>query len=252
VDAAVSTRESLAWLRRYLPLDGAEPGPERPDRVRVYVTGANQWRGLPDWPPATTDRTWYLGDGGRLDDAAPTTADSSTTFRYDPMDPTPSVGGRVLARGAGRRDNRKLEARDDVRTFTSAPLAADVEVLGGVTVRLFHTSDNPYCDVFVRLCDVDEKGRSVNVTDRLVRLDPADGEAPVEGQRTVELTMPDTAHRFLAGHRLRLQVSGGAHPRYARNLGTGEPVGAATRGVPSEHRIGHGSATPSSLILPTG
>jgi putative CocE/NonD family hydrolase len=165
------------------------------------------------------------------------------------MDPTPSVGGRVLARGAGRRDNTRLEARDDVRTFTTAPLAEPVELLGGAKVRLFLSSDNPYCDVFVRLCDVDERGRSVNVTDRLERLDPAEGEEKV-AERTVELTLPDTAHRFLAGHRVRLQVSGGAHPRYARNLGTGEPVGRATQGVPTNHRIGHDVTAPSSVTLP--
>ena len=60
--------------------------------------------------------------------------------------------------------------------------------------------------------DVDERGRSVNVTDRLVRLDPAPGEEPAAGERKVEATLTDTAHCFLPGHRIRLQVSGGAHP----------------------------------------
>ena len=251
LDTAIATSDSLAWLNEHVPVEGAGPSRRRPTRVRIYVTGAKQWRDLDEWPPTTGERTWFLGAGGRLDDDAPTDADSVTTFRYDPMEPTPSVGGRVLARGAGRRDNRKLEARDDVRTFTTPVLSEPVEVLGGATVRLFVESDNPYSDVFVRLCDVDEKGRSVNVTDRLVRLDPAEGEQPAKGVRTVETTLPDTAHRFLAGHRIRLQVSGGAHPRYARNLGTGEPLGQATRGVGVTHRIGHNRAEPSQLTLPT-
>nr|WP_246323907.1 CocE/NonD family hydrolase [Petropleomorpha daqingensis] len=248
LDAAVTTREGLAFLAHHLPVEDA--GPARTSRVHVYVTGAQTWRDLPDWPPATTDRTWYLAPAGGLTDEAPTSPGAGTFFTYDPMDPTPSVGGRVLARGAGRRDNGKLEARPDVRTFTTAPLDEPVELLGGAQVRLFLGSDNPYADVFVRLCDVDAKGRSVNVTDRLVRLDPSDGESPAAGERTVDLTLPDTAHRFLAGHRVRLQISGGAHPRYARNLGTGEPVGAATRGVPVTHRIGHDVTAPSSLTLP--
>jgi putative CocE/NonD family hydrolase len=253
LDTAIATSDSLAWLNEHVPVEGAPPGRRRPTRVRVYVTGAKEWRDLDEWPPPTTPgRTWYLGSDGRLADDAPTDPDSVTAFRYDPMDPTPAVGGRVLARGAGRRDNRKLEARDDVRTFTTPVLSEPVQVLGGVTIRLFLESDNPYSDVFLRLCDVDEKGRSVNVTDRLVRLDPAEGEEPAQGMRTVEATLPDTAHRFLAGHRIRLQVSGGAHPRYARNLGTGEPLGQATRGVPVNHRIGHNSAAPSSVTLPLG
>ncbi|MGY1806922.1 CocE/NonD family hydrolase [Blastococcus sp. SYSU D00669] len=246
LDARVATRESLAWLQTHLPVEEA-PAPERP-RVRVYVTGENRWRELPDWPPASEDRTWYLAPAGGLTDAAPTQPGAGTFVSYDPMDPTPSVGGRVLARGAGRRDNRRLEARPDVRTFTTAPLEEPVELLGGATVRLFLSSDNPYSDVFVRLCDVDPRGRSVNVTDRLVRLNSDDGAL----ERTLDVTLPDTAHRFLAGHRVRLQVSGGAHPRYARNLGTGEPIGRATEGRPVTHRIGHDVASPSSLTLPVG
>ncbi|MGY1719076.1 CocE/NonD family hydrolase [Blastococcus sp. SYSU DS0552] len=252
IDAAVTTPESLAWLNAHLPVDGAAPVPQRPGRVRVHVTGARTWRTMPDWPPATTDRAWYLAPDGRLDDDVPTTPDEPTTFTYDPMDPTPSVGGRVLAASAGQRDNRELEARDDVRTFTTAPLRRPVELLGGARVRLFHESDNPHADVFVRLCDVGPDGASINVTDRLVRLDPAPGEEPVAGERVVETTLPDVAHRFRAGHRIRLQVSGGAHPRYARNLGTGEPPGGGTRGVPVTHRICHGSAAPSSITLPMG
>ncbi|TFV44859.1 CocE/NonD family hydrolase [Blastococcus sp. TF02A-35] len=249
IDPAVSTIESLAWLNAHLPVKGANPVPPRDSRVRVFVTGARTWRRLPDWPTATTDRTWYLAAGGRLDDEVP--APGETTFHYDPMDPTPSVGGRVLAGSAGQRDNRELEARDDVRTFTTPALRQPVEVRGGTKVRLVVESDNPYADLFVRLCDVEPNGKSINITDRLVRLDPAPGEEPTAGERVVEATLHDTAHRFRAGHRIRLQVSGGAHPRYARNLGTGEPVGQATHGVPVAHRICHGGVTPSAVTLPT-
>jgi putative CocE/NonD family hydrolase len=250
IDPRVTTAESLAWLSTHVPVEGAAPPRTRPERVRVYVTGADAWRWMPDWPPADrAERTWFLAGGGRLTDE-PDDDGGTTEFRYDPMDPTPSVGGRVLSFRAGRRDNRRLEHRDDVRTFTTEPLEAPVELLGSARVRLSLTSDNPYADVFVRLCDVDQRGRSVNVTDRLVRLDPADGETPPMGERPVEATLPDTAHRFAAGHRIRLQVSGGAHPRYARNLGTGELPGHATQGVPVTHRIGHSTPSPSSVTLP--
>ncbi|HEV7189169.1 MAG TPA: CocE/NonD family hydrolase [Blastococcus sp.] len=250
IDPAVTTPESLAWLTTHLPVDGAPPAAPRPSRVRVFVTGARTWRSMPDWPPATTDHSWYLAPSGRLTDDPPTGPSEPTTFRYDPMNPTPSVGGRILAGSAGQRDNTELEARDDVRTFTTGPLRTPVELQGGARVRLTVESDNPYADLFLRLCDVEPNGRSVNITDRLVRLDPAPGEGVATGERTVEATLPDTAHRFRAGHRIRLQVSGGAHPRFARNLGTGEPLGAATHGVPVTHRICHGSTSPSSVTLP--
>jgi putative CocE/NonD family hydrolase len=150
------------------------------------------------------------------------------TFTYDPADPTPALGGRVLSFAGGVRDNRVLEARADVLTFTGEPLAADLEVVGCPVAELAHRSDNPYVDVFVRICDVDEKGRSRNLADGFVRLDAADGEV-------VRVELDAMAHRFPAGHRIRLQVSGGAHPRFARNLGTGEPAASST-GTRASHR----------------
>ena len=48
-----------------------------------------------------------------------------------------------------------------------------------------------------------------------------------------------TGHRFARGHRLRVQVSSGAHPRYARNTGTDEPLGEATRLVAADMEIFH-------------
>ncbi|NEK87627.1 CocE/NonD family hydrolase [Blastococcus saxobsidens] len=251
IDAAVTTPESLAWLNAHLPVAGAPEAEPRKARVQVYDTGARTWRAMPDWPPASTDREFFLSADGRLADDAPAEA-GETTFRYDPMDPTPSVGGRVLAGSAGQRDNRELEARDDVRTFTTPSLRTPVQLMGGARIRLHVNPDNPYADLFLRLCDVEPNGKSVNITDRLIRLDPAPGEEPTTGERVVETTLPDTAHLFRAGHRVRLQVSGGAHPRYARNLGTGEPVGEATHGVPTTHRICSGGATPSSVTLPVG
>ena len=158
----------------------------------------------------------------------------------------------MLAGSAGQRDNTALEVRDDVVTFTTGPLRKPVELLGGARVRLSVESDNPYADVFVRLCDVEPSGKSINITDRLVRLDPAPGEEPAAAERAVETTLPDTAHLFRAGHRIRLQVSGGAHPRYARNLGTGESPGEATHGVPVRHRICSDGPSPSSITLPLG
>ncbi|MBV9801493.1 MAG: hypothetical protein JO039_25860, partial [Solirubrobacterales bacterium] len=57
-------------------------------------------------------------------------------------------------------------------------------------------------------------------------------------------------HRFAAGHRIRLQVSSGAHPRYARNPGTGEEATSATRLEPVDVEVLHGPGHPSVLVLP--
>ncbi len=222
-----SAHEALDWFGEHL---AGRPGRKRPAPVRIEVTGADGgWRGLPEWPPPAADHVLFPKQGGALDVTPPT--DGSVAFTYDPTDPTPAVGGRVLAGAAGVRDNRALESRPDVRTFTGEPLAADLEVVGVPAVELVHRSDNPHADLFVRICDVDPKGRSRNLSDGFVRLTGAEGDGDV-----VRLELDALAHRFPAGHRVRLQVSGGAHPRLARNLGTGDPAASGTRTRPS-HRV---------------
>jgi len=246
--------ESVAWLDRYAgsgaPAHTAAPAhPGGPGDaglpVRVFVGGAGEWRDLASWPPAdATPHRWYLGPGGALSTQPRPGPAPATGFRYDPASPTPSVGGAVMARRAGVRDNRAVERRPDVLVFTSQPLAQPVEIIGAVTAELTVTRNNPFADLFVRLCDVDPRGRSRNVCDGIVRLTRAD---PLSGRTTVPLA--GTAHRFARGHRIRLQVCGGAHPRFARNPGTGR-VDASPAGLrPADYRIGVTSDTASALIF---
>ncbi|MGW1979605.1 CocE/NonD family hydrolase [Streptomyces sp. NPDC001889] len=232
--------ESLGWLRAHLCDD---PSALRPTGVRVHVGGQDEWRDLGEWPPAGGAVHWYPTPQGYLTRLAPTDSAPLAAFRYDPADPTPSVGGPLLSRTAGSRDNGALEARDDVLTFTGPPLADSVDVLGAVAARLEVSTDTGHADLFARLCEVDGEGRSVNVCDGLVRV-------RTEGERAVFVTVPmgSTAHRFAAGHRVRLQISGGAHPRCARGTGTGEPSATATVLVPVNITVHMRSA----LILPAG
>ncbi|WP_067826509.1 CocE/NonD family hydrolase [Actinomadura kijaniata] len=199
---------SLAWLRGHLC---GEP-PEVPRTpVRVHVGGADEWRGLPDWPPGSTERRWYVNADGALGEEPDTSPPVS--FRYDPADPPPATGGPLLSGKAGRRDNTALEERADVLTFTTAPLAEPVTVMGRVAAELRVAVPDGHGDVFARLCDVDERGRSRNVCDGLLRLPSA---TPRDTPVAVTVPMSSTAYRFAAGHRVRLQISGGAHPRFAR------------------------------------
>jgi uncharacterized protein len=157
----------------------------------------------------------------------------------------PSVGGRRMdSRGSGPQDNTRLEARHDVLTFTGPILGDPYEVIGPVSLRLRVKGSSSHFDVFARLCDVDAGGKSCNVCDGIVRLDggqPADAD----GWTEIEVPMSATAHRFGAGHRLRVQVSGGAHPRFARNTGTAEQIATATRLVPVDIEL-----TDAVLSLP--
>jgi uncharacterized protein len=237
--------ETLDWADVHLR--GART--HRASNVRVFVMGAKRWIDLSEWPPPATDTAWYLQPDGGLR-ATPAESSAPDSYRYDPADPTPSVGGASLDRRAGARDNRRVEARQDVLTYTSPPLTDDVTVIGEVSARLHVRSSLDYTDFFVRLCDVAPNGRSVNISDGIRRLRPGACNRDEDGIAALEIAMFPTAHMFRRGHRIRLQVSSGAHPLYARNLGNGEPLGKATTLVAADQQVLHDPAHQSSVVLP--
>jgi uncharacterized protein len=214
--AAEATRRAIDVLRGHLiEGTGMPPGPP----VRIYVSGAE----LP----------------------APSQPDA---YRYDPAHPTPSIGGP--GPGKARVDNGALEARADVLTFTSAALKEPLEVIGPVSADIYFQSDRSHTDVFVRLCDVNERGVSTNVCDGIQRLSVNNSPASNDGTRRVEVELWSTAYCFAAGHRLRVQISSGAHPRFARNPGTGRQLHEDSELVPADQRIFHDPEHPSAILLP--
>jgi uncharacterized protein len=175
-------------------------------------------------------------------------------YRYNAADPTPSVGGPLLAAPglsvkAGPVDNRKLEMRPDVLLYTSDPLVRDLEVIGTVAAELLVRSSLGHTDFFARLCDVRPSGKSINVCDAILRVAPGRPGPEADGTLRLRIEMWPTAHRFKRNHRLRLQISSGAHPRYARNTGSGEPLATATKLVPAVQEVFHDPEHPSSVIL---
>jgi putative CocE/NonD family hydrolase len=264
---AASTRAGIAWLRAHLLGEATSPaGESHQAPVRVWVGGgARAWRELEEWPPPDA-RPWrlHLQPGGGLGPEAarglpdpafavrPSQASglpATSQLRYDPADPTPSLGGPTLLARAPVVENAPLEARRDVLVFTTPTLQHDVEAIGPVEAEIHLRSDNLHADLFVRVCDVDPAGRSLNVCDALVRLTPEQPPPAPDGSRKVVFALWPTAHRFDRHHRIRVLVAGGAHPRYARNTGTGESLATATRLVPVEHELLHDPEHPSAVTL---
>ncbi len=245
----VALRESIAWFRAQLLND---PSQLRKLPVRVYVMGADEWREFEAWPPAGYQiQRWHLQPDRVLSTAEPVDSEPDR-YRYDPADPTPAVGGSSLSMNSGPKDNRALEARADVVSYSSAVLDRDVEVMGPVRGEFYFRSSLEHTDLFARLCDVNPSGRSVNVCDGLLRLAPGRPAREPDGCLKVEIDLWPTAYRFCRGHRIRLQVSSGAHPRYARNPGSGEPLGTATKLVVADQAVYHDPAHPSAVLLPVG
>jgi uncharacterized protein len=243
---AAALRDGLDWLDTHL----GGRAPSRRDPVRIFVMGARRWVDLPSWPPAADVQRWHLHAGDRLAPGPPQPSPPDR-YRFDPADPTPSVGGASLdGRSAGRKDQRAREDRADVLTYTSEPMAQDVTVVGPLTARLHVRSSLEHTDFVVRLCDVSPKGRSNNISDGVLRLDGgADHRAP-DGSVALRIAMWPTAYAFRTGHRIRLQVSSGAHPLFARNPGTGEPIASAVALRAAEQEILHDPEHPSGIDLP--
>jgi uncharacterized protein len=243
---AASVRDTLAWLRAHLLGDRSQL---RPAPVRIFVGGTSEWRDLPAWPPPAQPQTWHLHQAGRLHPGPPQRSEPDR-YTYDPADPTPSIGGPAAHQGEPQPDNRALEPRPDVLTYTSPPLDHDLEIIGEVTASLFVRSTRGHTDFFARLCDVHPDGQSVNICDALLRLTPGHPAPGPGGIIRAHVGLWPTAHRFPASHRLRLQISSGAHPRYARNTGTGEPPATATALTAAHQHVYHDPTHPSAIILP--
>jgi uncharacterized protein len=236
-----SLRDALDWF---------DETRRPPPSVRLFVMGSRRWVEVPDWPPPATVERWHLHPEGRLSPDPP--ADSTPDrFSFNPADPTPGIGGPSLdMRNAGRKDQRRREDRSDVLIYSSEPMDRDVTVAGPLAVDLWFRSSLPYTDVSVRLCTVSTKGRSFNISDGYRRLRPDEVTAAPDGTWPVRIEMWPTAITFRRGERIRLQVASGAHPLFARNLGTGEPIATATTMHAANQEVFHDADHPSAIELP--
>ncbi|SLN63585.1 Cocaine esterase [Aquimixticola soesokkakensis] len=222
--------------------------------VRYFRSGSNSWHCAADWPlPQTQEQVLHL-EGSRLSRQKPA-QDWHRSYLSDPLDPVPTTGGATFlpglrqGRNSGPKDQSRVEAREDVLVFTSAPLEADLDITGLVRVRLKVQSDAPTCDWTARLCKVDDAGTSVGLVDGIYRWDNIKG-AQVAQDVTVRLG--HISHLVAAGHRLRLQVASSNFPRFDRNPQSTIPAPQATAGDcrTARQTVLGGPFAGSVLILP--
>jgi hypothetical protein len=230
--------EQLIWFDRWLKNKQPEPTvvklPEPP--VRIFVMGINQWRDEEDWPLARArSEKYYLGPGGQLG-ARPDSHSAPETFVYDPRNPVPTTGGAVCCNPKifpwGPLDQRPVERRGDVLVYSTAPLVSPVEVTGPVKVVLRVASSAPDTDFTAKLVDVFPDGRARNLTDGILRMryrDSLENPKLMTAGEVYKVTVDAgvTSNVFLAGHRIRLEISSSNFPRFDRNPNTGGPVSDA-------------------------
>jgi putative CocE/NonD family hydrolase len=248
---------------------GQANGVEHEKPVKIFVMGKNKWRDEDDWPLARAKTTRYflhstrggangLAGNGTLSTAAPG-EEKDDQYVYDPSDPAPTIGGPLccgpLPTGIGPEDQRPAETRADVLVFTTPAFAQDTEVTGPVALDLYVSSSAVDTDFTGMLVDVWPNGFAQNLTSGILRMRYRNSQEKPElanpGETyhvTVDLWA--TSNVFLAGHKLRLEVSSSNFPRFDRNLNTGEIQARATRMIKATNVIYHDKAHPSALILP--
>ena len=250
------------WLDRWVK--GEPNGIDQEPPVRIFVMGTNVWRDEQEFPPARARETsFFLGSGGRANSlagdgallAAVPAGTVTDAYVYNPDHPVPTLGGAAYRPASGPMDHAPIERRDDVLVYSTEPLETPIEVTGFVKMVLFAASDAPDTDFVARLCDVYPDGRSMVISDGIVRArfrEGLDKEVRMQPGTVYELPieMGVTSNVFLPGHRIRLEVTSSCFPRFARNLNTGEPAATGTRWQLARQTVHHSRQYPSRLVLP--
>jgi len=167
-----------------------------------------RWIAESRWPaPHIAGRTWYLQEGHLAEKPGPRgelrhAGDDIVGLTKPEWLPFPPGG---IPSEQSPDDRKSL-------TFDTAPLAADLEILGHPIGRIRVAADQPVAKLALRLCEVDRDGKSWLVTYGLLNLTHRAGdEHPVPlnpGEAyDVRIDLSFIAHRFKAGNRVRLAVS---------------------------------------------
>ncbi len=217
-------------------------------------SGGGRWCFSDNWPPRAVPENLYLYADGSLRKSVPEESES-LTFRYDPRDPVPTVGGRNLKRRSGPLDQRCVESRGDVLVFSTEPLEHPVQVVGRIKAHLYVSSDCRDTDFTVKLTDVYPDGRSILICDGILRArfrDSFEEPSLLEPGTVYPVTVDlwSTAIVFSPGHRIRVVISSSNAPRFEPNPNTGQPLLPAEPPKVATNTIHLSPQYAASIVLP--
>jgi hypothetical protein len=238
-------REALCFFDQHLR--GRENGMDR--RVIAYYTlGEERWKTTERWPPAGTQMArWYLREGNLLSPEPPAERSGADEYPVD-FDATTGTANRWYTQlgGGDVIYPDRAEADRLLLTYTSAPLARDVEVTGHAVVTLHLRSSSPDGAIIVYLEDVVPDGPVTYVTEGHLRVihrklssqEPPyhvlgpyrsfrrkDGAPLVPGEPAeLAFALYPTSVLFRQGHRIRIAIAGADRETLARIPAEGVPV----------------------------
>ncbi len=259
----------LRWFDHWLK--GLDNGIMEEPPVRIFVMGENKWRSENEWPLARTEYQKYFlhscgkantrNGNGTLSAIAPKN-EPADYYIYDPKDPVPTKGGRVLGTVpsptiAGSFDQSELELRPDVLVYTTEVLEKDTEVTGPLKVVLYASTSAKDTDFTAKLVDVWPNGKAYNLADGIIRAryrQTVERQIFIEPEKVYEYTIDlwATSNLFKAGHRIRIEISSSNFPRYDRNLNSGGVFGeeGADAIQVAYQAVFHTEDYPSHVLLP--
>jgi uncharacterized protein len=230
---------------------------EKQPKVRAFVTGANEWRELGDWPdPRSREMTLYLSSKAPANGAAsvgelvpaPPKDQEPDRYTYDP------ASARFLDLLVYVATVVKIEPDENsVLVYKTPPMKDPIEIGGPIDLDLYFSTSAKDTDFFASLVDIDEKGemRMIGLPGKIRARYVCGWEKPalLQPGKVYQTTIAlwDTAHRVKEGHRLGVLINSQMFPNYARNLNTGEPIRNATRMVAAHQTIYHDAKRPSAL-----
>jgi len=234
----------LTFFRRHLKKETVQL-----PRVRYFLMNSGGWREDSEWPPkASTARRMYLGiesGVGALTDSITNQDVASDDYRYDPRDPTPTVGGRNL--GVGRLSmgpiaQQALNHRRDMLRYTSHILVDTLDIAGSVAATLWVSSTALDTDFIVKLLDVDVNDIALPICEGALRLRYRSGfdqEMPYTpgAVESLEIRLGHVAWRVLPGHRLRVQIQSANFPHLDANSNLGNPLGTGVAVATASNKV---------------
>jgi putative CocE/NonD family hydrolase len=261
-------------------------------KVSTFQPGANRWRTYDAWPPKEARPTnLYFHADGTLSFDAPSGRRGPAEYREyvaDPASPVPYRQRPISPTYPGGdwqtwevADQRFVDGRPDVLTFTSAPLTQDLTITGELVARLFASTSGTDADFIVKLIDVypedaqknaweadagpkpGEFARSLNGYELPVAMEVRRGRylksfehpSPLAPNTPIEWNIPlrDHDYVFLKGHRLMVQVQSTWFPLIDRNPQRFVPSIYQARAadyIKATHRLYCSSSLASRIVLP--
>ena len=222
--------------------------------IDVIDAPGNEWRFANDWPIEADYVSWYFHENEYLSKDYPNNYEN-ISYEYNPTDPVPTLGGQNLEIPPGPYDQTPIEERSDVLIFTSNTLTEPYEATGYIKARLFVSSDCPDTDFTVKLSDVYPDGRSMLITDGILRMRNRNGvdhwEFIQPGEiYEIEVDIWSTSYVWNIGHRIRVAISSSNYPRFLANPNTKDPINGNSSYNIANNTLYIDNNHPSCIILP--